>query len=77
MKAQGIDVVDFGAGEPDFASPPVAVAAASKALADGFTKYTQNQGIPALRQALAARYAARYGAPWTAEQTLVTGPPTP
>jgi aspartate aminotransferase len=72
MKAQGIDVIDFGAGEPDFASPAVAVEAARKALADGFTKYTQNQGIPALRQALAKRYAAQYGAPWNAEQTLIT-----
>lgn len=72
MKAQGIDVIDFGAGEPDFASPAVAVEAARKALADGFTKYTQNQGIPALRQALARRYAERYGAPWSAEQTLIT-----
>jgi len=72
MKAQGVDVVDFGAGEPDFASPAVAVEAARQALADGFTKYTQNQGIPALRQALALRYAQRYGAPWTADQTLIT-----
>ena len=72
MKAQGIDVIDFGAGEPDFASPAVAVEAARKALADGFTKYTQNQGIPALRQALAGRYARQYGAPWNADQTLIT-----
>ncbi|MBP7587533.1 MAG: pyridoxal phosphate-dependent aminotransferase [Thermoanaerobaculia bacterium] len=72
MKAQGIDVIDFGAGEPDFASPAVAVEAARKALADGFTKYTQNQGIPALRQALAKRYAGQYGAPWNADQTLIT-----
>ena len=72
MKAQGIDVIDFGAGEPDFASPAVAVEAARQALADGFTKYTQNQGIPALRQALAKRYAGQYGAPWNADQTLIT-----
>jgi aspartate aminotransferase len=72
MKAQGLDVVDFGAGEPDFASPAAAVEAARQGLADGFTKYTQNQGIPALRKALAQRYAQLYGAPWTAEQTLVT-----
>ena len=72
MKAEGVDVVDFGAGEPDFASPAVAVEAARQALADGFTKYTQNQGIPALRQALAKRYAQQYGAPWSADQTLIT-----
>lgn len=72
MKAQGIDVIDFAAGEPDFPSPPVAVEAARRALAEGFTKYTQNNGIPALREALARRYAERHGAPWTAEQTLIT-----
>lgn len=72
LKAQGIDIVDFGAGEPDFASPAVAVEAARQALADGFTKYTQNQGIPALRKALAARYRRDYGAPWTADETLIT-----
>jgi aspartate aminotransferase len=72
LKAQGVDIVDFGAGEPDFASPAVAVEAARQALSDGFTKYTQNQGTPALRQALARRYAESYGAPWTAEQALVT-----
>jgi aspartate aminotransferase len=72
LKAQGIDVVDFGAGEPDFASPPVAVEAARQALADGFTRYTQNNGIPALRQALAGRYRDLYGAPWSADQALVT-----
>ena len=72
LKAQGVDVVDFGAGEPDFDSPPVAVEAARKALADGFTRYTQNAGIPALRQALARRYRDAYGGPWTADQTLVT-----
>ena len=72
LKAEGVDVIDFGAGEPDFASPSVAVEAARQALADGFTKYTQNQGIPALRLALTRRFAERYGAPWTAEQALIT-----
>jgi aspartate aminotransferase len=72
LKASGVDVVDFGAGEPDFASPPVAVEAARQALADGFTKYTATSGIPALRRALAARYARHYDAPFSADQVLVT-----
>src|SRR5262245_23568901 len=72
LKAQGIDLVDFGAGEPDFDSPPVAVEAAGRALAEGFTRYTQNAGIPALRQALAKRYRETYGGPWSADETLVT-----
>ncbi len=72
MKAQGIDVVDFGAGEPDFASPAVAVEAARRALAEGFTKYTPSSGIPTLRRAVAERYARHYGAPWPAAQTLIS-----
>ena len=72
LKAAGVDVVDLSVGEPDFASPPVAVDAARRALADGFTRYTPSSGIPALRRALAARYARQYDAPWTADQVLVT-----
>ena len=72
MRAQGVDVVDFGAGEPDFPSPPVAVEAARKALADGFTKYTPSSGIPSLRRALAERYNRTHGAPWSPAQTLIT-----
>jgi aspartate aminotransferase len=72
LRAEGIDVVDFGAGEPDFASPAVAVEAARQALADGFTKYTPGSGIPELRAAVAADYARRYGAPWQGSQTIIT-----
>jgi aspartate aminotransferase len=71
LRARGVDVVDLGAGEPDFASPPAAVAAAQRALGEGFTKYTVAAGIPQLRQALAARYA-ELGAPWTWRQAVVT-----
>lgn len=71
LKGSGVDVVDFGVGEPDFDSPPSAVEAAQRALAEGFTKYTATSGIPALRRALAERYARQYGAPWTPEQVLV------
>jgi aspartate aminotransferase len=72
LKAKGVEVVDFSAGEPDFASPSVAVEAARRALADGFTKYTPNAGIPGLRRAIAERYRGEFGAPWTAADTLVT-----
>lgn len=44
MKAQGIDVVGFGAGEPDFDTPDHIKAAAKKALDDGYTKYTPSRG---------------------------------
>ncbi len=72
LKAAGVDVVDLGAGEPDFRSPPAAVEAARRALAEGFTRYTPTRGIPALRAAIAERYARHYGAPWGADRTLVT-----
>jgi aspartate aminotransferase len=72
LKAQGVALVDFGAGEPDFDSPAVAVAAARQALADGFTRYTPGSGTPELRRALAAWTRETYGAPWTASQSVVT-----
>lgn len=72
LRRQGVEVVDFGAGEPDFASPPGAVEAAREALAAGFTKYTQGTGTPELRQALAASYRQRHSAPWTAAEVVVT-----
>ena len=72
LKARGVAVVDLGAGEPDFASPEVAVEAARKALADGFTRYTPGSGLPDLRTALAESCRERYGAPWKASQSVVT-----
>lgn len=72
LSRQGIDVVDFGPGEPDFDSPAVAIEAARQALADGFTKYAPAAGIPELRQALAERYARVYGATWGAGDVAVT-----
>jgi aspartate aminotransferase len=72
LKAQGVSLVDFGAGEPDFDSPRVAVDAACQALADGFTRYTAGSGTPELRRALADRARTRWGAPWTAQQVVVT-----
>jgi aspartate aminotransferase len=72
LRAQGVSVVDFGAGEPDFPSPPVAVEAARCALAEGFTRYTPGAGLPELRAALADSYRDRFGAPWHASQSIVT-----
>jgi aspartate aminotransferase len=72
LQAQGRDIVDFSAGEPDFASPAVALEAAAQALRGGFTKYTESNGIPDLRRELAAQYGRRYGAPWGAGEVLIT-----
>lgn len=57
MKAEGIDVCGFGAGEPDFDTPEHIKAAAMAALEGGFTKYTPSSGIPELRQAIADKFA--------------------
>lgn len=72
LRAQGVEVADFGAGEPDFASPPAAVEAARRSLAEGFTRYTPAAGIPELRVALADAYRERHRAPWGAGQVLIT-----
>jgi aspartate aminotransferase len=53
LRAQGRDVIDFSVGEPDFNTPDNVIQAAEHAMAEGFTKYTQASGLPALRQAIA------------------------
>ncbi|MEY2481685.1 MAG: aspartate aminotransferase [Verrucomicrobiota bacterium] len=58
MKAEGIDVCGFGAGEPDFDTPEHIKAAAIAALEAGFTKYTPSAGLPELRQAIAEKLEA-------------------
>ena len=55
MAAQGIDVVDFAAGEPDFDTPEPIKAAAEAAMRAGFTKYTASSGIDELKQAIARK----------------------
>jgi aspartate aminotransferase len=56
----GVDVVDFGPGEPDFATPLAVAEAGKRAIDKGFTKYTNASGIKMLREAIAARYNRRY-----------------
>jgi aspartate aminotransferase len=61
LQAKGIDVVDFGPGEPDFRTPKFVSEAAKRAIDDGFTKYTNALGMAKLREAIAERYNTRYG----------------
>jgi aspartate aminotransferase len=72
MKAEGIDVCGFGAGEPDFDTPEHIKRAAIEALQAGFTKYTPNAGIPELRQAIADKLAADNGLNYRAGQIVVS-----
>jgi aspartate aminotransferase len=72
MKADGLDVVGFGAGEPDFDTPQHIKDAAAKALASGFTKYTPASGIPELRQAIADKFQRENDLTYKASQIIVS-----
>ncbi len=74
MKKAGIDVVGFGAGEPDFDTPDFIKEAAKKALDQGQTKYTPTPSIPELRQAIAQKFNIENNLPYKPEQiTLGAG----
>ncbi len=72
MKADGQDVVGFGAGEPDFDTPQHIKDAAAKALAAGFTKYTPSSGIPELRQAIVDKFKRENGLSFKPSQVIVS-----
>ena len=72
LRRQGVDIVDLGAGEPDFPTPAHVKAAGIDAIAHDFTKYTPSAGIVELRQAICDRYRADYGVEFRPEQTIVT-----
>ncbi|MEL7246044.1 MAG: aminotransferase class I/II-fold pyridoxal phosphate-dependent enzyme, partial [Cyanobacteria bacterium J06573_2] len=72
MKAEGIDVCSFSAGEPDFDSPAHVKAAAKKALDEGKTKYGPAPGEPKLRQAIADKLRRENNLNYQAENIIVT-----
>lgn len=72
LRRQGVDVVDLGAGEPDFPTPAHITAAAHAALDRNFTKYTANAGIAELREAVAARYREDYGVSYDAKDVILS-----
>ncbi len=72
LKAQGVDIVDLGAGEPDFPTPPHVSAAAHAAIDGNFTKYTTNSGTDELKRAVCSRYKADYGIDYTPAETIIT-----
>ena len=71
MKAQGIDVVGFGAGEPDFPTPDNIKEACLRALAENKTKYTAASGIIELKQAVCQRMKEDCGLDYTPSQVLI------
>lgn len=72
LRADGVDVCGFGAGEPDFDTPEHIKAAAMASIDAGFTKYTPSSGIPELRQAIAEKLAADNGIEYQASQVIVS-----
>jgi len=71
MKKQGVDVVSFGAGEPDFDTPDFIKEAAIKAMKAGRTKYTAASGTPELKAAIAQKLKRENGLDYSAEQIVV------
>ena len=72
MKASGIDVVGFGAGEPDFDTPEHIKKAAVKALEEGFTKYTAADGIDELKDAVLRKFKRDNGLDYDRSQILIS-----
>ena len=72
LRRQGVDVVDLGAGEPDFGTPTHVKDAAHAALDANFTKYTPSAGILELRDAVAQRYRLDYGVQIKPEEVIIT-----
>jgi len=72
MKAQGIDLADFGAGEPHFNTPEHIKQAAIKAIENNFSRYTAVAGVPQVRQAIVDRHAADFKSNYTVEECVFT-----
>ena len=72
MKAKGLPVISFGAGEPDFDTPQAVKDEAVKALAAGFTKYTPTSGIPELREAVCRKFREDQGLSYTPDQVVIS-----
>ena len=70
LKAQGVDVVDFGAGEPDFPTPAHIAAAAHRAIDANFTKYTANAGTEDLKRAIVERYRIDNGVEYSSSEVI-------
>ena len=72
LRRAGIDVLDLGAGEPDFPTPDSVKAAAHLAIDQNFTKYTPNTGTADLKRAICDRYRTDYGVEYTESEVIVT-----
>jgi aspartate aminotransferase len=72
LRAEGVEVYSFGAGEPDFDTPDHIKAAAAAALEAGFTKYTPSSGIPELRSAISEKFKRDNGLDYKPSEIIVS-----
>jgi len=72
MQAAGIDLANFGAGEPHFATPEHIKRAAIEAIEQNFSKYTAVAGVPQVRKAAVERHAADFGSDYTVDECVFT-----
>ncbi len=72
LKAEGVDLVDFGAGEPHFATPRHIKDAAIEAIEKNFTRYTAVPGLPDVRKAIVERHAADFGTAYAPDEAVFT-----
>src|SRR3954469_10428559 len=72
LRGEGVDVVDFGAGEPDFPTPDNIKPAAVRPLEQNFTKYTPAGGTAELKKAICERHAQDFGTDYEPSECLVT-----
>src|SRR5918998_5184239 len=72
LRREGVEVIDFGAGEPDFGTPSAINAAAHAAIDQDFTKYTPVAGIAELKRAICDRYRADYGVEYKENEVITS-----
>lgn len=72
LRSEGKDIIGLGAGEPDFDTPDHIKAAATQAIADGFTKYTPVDGTPSLKQAVVDKFHRENGVEYALNQVMVS-----
>jgi aspartate aminotransferase len=72
LRSEGVDIVNFSAGEPDFDTPERIKAAAIEALRNGMTKYTDVKGIEPLREAIVQKYQSEQGLSYGKDDVLVS-----
>src|SRR5437667_8394379 len=72
LRREGVDVVDFSAGEPDFPTPDNIKQAAILAINQNFTKYTPVSGTAELKQVISEHHKESYGTDYAAKECVVT-----